>query len=217
MALKTFHNLKDEQREKIIKAAFEEFAFYPYQTASLSNIIKKVGVAKGSFYRYFENKISLYSHLLDHAYEMRMEQLSELLDTPTYDFFDILRENFRNKVLFDLAHPLESIFLYNAYLDNSSEEIQPLIQDLKLRVVEKTTGIIRQFQDSGKLTRSVSPEFAAHFIFQALLGIYDYLALAKGINFSESIKNGHLFAIPEAEVMEAVDELLRIIESGLKV
>lgn len=216
MALQTFHNLGRERNDFILKASYQEFAFNTYQTASLSNIVKKVGVAKGSFYRYFENKSSLYSYLLDNAYKMRMEQLGGLLENKNLGFFEIIRENFRNKVQFDLSHPLESIFLYNAYLESNSTEVAPLIQNQKIKIHQFVIDLIYQFQIKGELNPSVSAELAAHFIFQTQLGIYDYLAVIKGINFRESIKNGRVFAVPEDEVMAVVNDILSIIKSGLK-
>ena len=56
VALKTFKNLPPERQEEIILVSLEEFALHEYETASLSAIISKLDLAKGSFYRYFENK-----------------------------------------------------------------------------------------------------------------------------------------------------------------
>lgn len=216
MPLQTFYNLDTLRKNELLKIAYEEFAFNNYLTASLSNIVKKLGVAKGSFYRYFENKFDLYSFLIQNAYEMRMGQLDHLLENETLSFFDILRENFRDKVVFDLKHPLESIFLYNALQESNVEETGTIVKDMVINVIKFTSQLVQKYQQKGELKAEISADVTAHFIFQTQLGIYDYLAKFKGIDFKESIKKGHLFPVSEEEIMTVVDEILTIIKSGIK-
>ena len=59
MPKETFLNLPEEKRNRILDAAIQEFAANPYDVASISNIVRKVGIAKGSFYQYFEDKKDL--------------------------------------------------------------------------------------------------------------------------------------------------------------
>lgn len=51
MPLKTFENLPPERKKEIINAGLEEFSLHDFRSASLSKIIEKLGIAKGSFYR----------------------------------------------------------------------------------------------------------------------------------------------------------------------
>ena len=216
MPLQTFYNLDETRQNEILKISYEEFAFNSYLTASLSNIVKKLGVAKGSFYRYFENKFDLYSYLIQNAYEMRMNQLGNLLENENLSFFEIIRENFRDKVIFDLDHPLESIFLYNALQESNVEETGTVVKNMISGVLKFVTQLVRKYQQKGELNPEISADLTAHFIFQTQLGIYDYLALFKGIDFKESIKNGHLFSVSESEIMKVVDEILALLKAGLK-
>ena len=216
MPLQTFYNLDKNRQSEILKAAYEEFAFNNYQTASLSNIVKKLGVAKGSFYRYFEHKLDLYSYLIQNAYVMRMTQLNILLGNEELSFFEIIRENFRDKVLFDLKYPIESIFLYNALQESDLEETRNVVKDMISEVLKFIASLVHDYQQKGELNPEISPEIAAHFIFQNQLGIYDYLAKFKGIDFKKVIKNGRLFSVSEEEIMNVVDEMLEIIKTGLK-
>ena len=215
MPLQTFYNLDPIRKSLILQASYEEFAFNTYRVASVSNIVKKLEIAKGSFYRYFENKFDLYAYLIQNAYEMRMDQLDDLLKNPGISFFEIIRENFRDKITFDLKHPLESIFLYNTMQESWKEETGTILKDLITNVQKFVAELVKKYQIKGELNASLSSEMAAHFIFQSQLGIYDYLAVNKGINFKESIKKGHLFSLSETEIMNSVDELLFILKSGL--
>ncbi len=147
---------------------------------------------------------------------MRMDQLDNLLETENISFFKILRENFRDKITFDLNHPVESIFLYNAMQESNEEETGTVLRDLFNEILSFITSLIEKYQQKGEINPLISAEIAAHFIFQSQLGIYEYLANFKGVSFKESIKSGQLFSFPETEIMHVVDEILLIIKSGLK-
>jgi AcrR family transcriptional regulator len=60
----TFFRLPDDRRELIVREAIGEFAERAYAEASLSRIARRTGIAKGSFYQYFDDKLDLYRWLL---------------------------------------------------------------------------------------------------------------------------------------------------------
>lgn len=60
----TFLNLAADKRARIVELALDEFAAQPYHLASLSRIVDRAGIAKGSVYQYFDNKLDLYRWLL---------------------------------------------------------------------------------------------------------------------------------------------------------
>lgn len=59
MPKETFLNLPEEKKKKIIKAAQNEFERVPLEQASIKNIVENAGIARGSFYQYFESKEDL--------------------------------------------------------------------------------------------------------------------------------------------------------------
>lgn len=64
MPKKTFFNLSDEKRRRIVDAALQEFAAHSFNEASINQIIKYADIPKGSFYQYFTNKEDLYLYFL---------------------------------------------------------------------------------------------------------------------------------------------------------
>lgn len=60
----TFFNLPQGKRDRIVELAIDEFAERPYHEASLSRIVARAGIAKGSIYQYFEHKLDLYRWLV---------------------------------------------------------------------------------------------------------------------------------------------------------
>ena len=64
MPTATFTRLPSARRERLVADAIAEFAERSYAEASLSRIARRSGIAKGSFYQYFENKLDLYRYLV---------------------------------------------------------------------------------------------------------------------------------------------------------
>jgi AcrR family transcriptional regulator len=75
MPKQTFLNLPPEKRETIMNAAIEEFAEYGLENASTNRIVKNSGIAKGSFYQYFEDKQDVFMHLLDVVEQKELENV----------------------------------------------------------------------------------------------------------------------------------------------
>lgn len=76
MPKQTFLNLSAKKRQKIIDCAVDEFAEHGYRGASISRIVAAAGIAKGSFYQYFEDKEDLYGHVVDYAIVQRKLRVS---------------------------------------------------------------------------------------------------------------------------------------------
>ena len=57
--------LKKNRREEILKSAISAFSHKGYHNTSISDIIEKAGIARGTFYLYFENKRQIFDSVLD--------------------------------------------------------------------------------------------------------------------------------------------------------
>lgn len=65
MPKEVFFNLTDEKREKIILVLEEEFKAKPFHKVNVKEIVEKAGIARGSFYQYFENLEDAYFTILE--------------------------------------------------------------------------------------------------------------------------------------------------------
>lgn len=70
-----------DTREKIKKAAVDNFGKYGYNGASLSKIAEDVGIKKPSLYAHFENKQALFDECMQSAMADFMDYAGELLNT----------------------------------------------------------------------------------------------------------------------------------------
>ena len=76
----TFYNLPEEKRERLLRAAREEFSRVPYESASVNRIIQSAGIPRGSFYMYFTDKEELFGHLMDSYGALLERRMGELLE-----------------------------------------------------------------------------------------------------------------------------------------
>jgi len=66
----------EERRRKIISGAARAFAEKGYRATSVTDIVEAAGVARGTFYHYFQSKQAIFAHLVDSYFE----QLSIVLE-----------------------------------------------------------------------------------------------------------------------------------------
>lgn len=64
MPTDTFMKLSEEKKQKVVKAAKKEFARVPFEETSIKNIVEEAGIARGSFYQYFESKEDLLTYII---------------------------------------------------------------------------------------------------------------------------------------------------------
>ncbi len=106
MPKETFFNLPADKRAKICRVAVAEFARYSYDSASINRIVAQAGIAKGSFYQYFEDKKELFLYLLGLAAEEKANYMSPIVSNPSeHDFFTLLRELYISGIRFAVEHP----------------------------------------------------------------------------------------------------------------
>ncbi|HML37057.1 MAG TPA: TetR/AcrR family transcriptional regulator [Bacillota bacterium] len=90
MPKRTFNRLDNDKKERVIRAAIEEFQTHGFEKAKIEAIAKKAEVAKGSIYQYFDDKkdLFLYSVTWSLEYFMRIiDRQTPLKDMDVYDYF----------------------------------------------------------------------------------------------------------------------------------
>lgn len=153
MPKQTFKNLSDEKRERIMQIAISEFAEKTYDTASISKIVRKANIAKGSFYQYFEDKKAFYRFLVEFATEEKLAIIKELpAPDPSSDLFGYLRWQFLAQVFFELHRPGLAKILYRAFI----EEIPfpDMTEELRRR---GSSQFFKQLLSQGIIHGSISP------------------------------------------------------------
>ena len=79
----TWVNLDERRRDRVLRAAMAEFGTHGYSTGSLNVIAREAGVAKGSLFQYFEDKLDLFVHVAEHtSIEIYAAMAPHLVPTP---------------------------------------------------------------------------------------------------------------------------------------
>ena len=60
----TFDKIPKEKRDRVLRAALEEFAENGFENTSIQQIAKKAQISVGSIYKYFQNKESLFTYIV---------------------------------------------------------------------------------------------------------------------------------------------------------
>ena len=88
MPKETFFRLKEEKRQKIENALIDEFSSGSFEEASISNIIIKAGIPRGSFYQYFEDKYDAVKYIIKKFLDLEHKKMQQLLKETNGDIFE---------------------------------------------------------------------------------------------------------------------------------
>ena len=214
MPHQTFFNLPAEKREQILEVAIDEFADNDYDSASISRIVARTGIAKGSFYQYFADKEDLYAYLLGLLAQAKVEFLS--LDHPDpqhVGIFAYLRWMAEAGVAFELAHPkLSRIGLRAAAAGKYPKAFNDQVRGATVAFYSRLVEVGKQ---QGDIAPDVDPLLAA-FMFETMmanLGRYLFEQVVDPASLLQRDRRA-LFDLPE--VRAALTGTIAILEHGLR-
>jgi len=210
----TFYNLPDEKRQHILTILLEEFAENDYKNVSVSRIVSRAGIAKGSFYQYFEDKKDCYLYLLELAVQ---EKTAFLRQSPppgtSLSIFNTLRWLLKAGLRFELSNPRLARISYRAVFDDAPlpEETTALIRSGGMQYF---TQLVRQGMQEGDIAPDIDPGVAA-FAFNAVFtNLGSYLMERLEIPSGSLLEDGRTdLASPEAQTL--MDDAIRVLENGL--
>lgn len=93
----------EERRLELINAASELFNTKGYELTSVSDIVKSVGVAQGTFYYHFKSKEELLEALIENYVEISIKSLNEIVDDTTLTIQEKIMSIVKNRVIFITA------------------------------------------------------------------------------------------------------------------
>lgn len=89
MPTETFFKLSEEKKNRILDAAIKEYSRASVDEASIKNIVEEAGIARGSFYQYFESKYDLLNFILKKDFENIEKFVIEELEKNNGDIFQV--------------------------------------------------------------------------------------------------------------------------------
>lgn len=207
MQKKTFINLSENRKKEILNVSFMEFALYDYESASLSRIISNLGLAKGSFYRYFESKLDLYKYLQQFAGNLIREKFIQHLNGK--DFF----QDWVNFVLsfseIEKEYPMAIRFRFRAAIEKSSviseqQNIENSIDRTKFMSI-----FIQKYQEKGLIRKDINIDF-----FSLLMTFFNFALLEHLINKYRINETSSIYIVDQEILRQDIDNSLDILRKG---
>ncbi|MDH4321371.1 MAG: TetR/AcrR family transcriptional regulator [Desulfobulbaceae bacterium] len=206
----TFCNLPAEKRERILAVAVEEFAANGYQKASLNNVVKRSGIAKGSLYQYFENKEGLFFHIFECFTDLvKAAANAALAQAAKDDFFVQLEAIVWAGIRFIDTHPDYFQIYLRVVFEQDVPRREELVSRVRLFPLEYMGPLCEAGQRAGAIRDDIDPAMAVFLVDAALerfLQAYAKPYLDSGLRLKE--KN-------ERQLRDAVVTMIDVLRAGL--
>jgi TetR/AcrR family transcriptional regulator len=210
----TFFNLPASKRDLIVRVAIDEFSQNDYETASISKIVADVGIAKGSFYQYFEDKLDLYQYLLQEGSRMKAEFLAQHPPTAeTANPFRYLRWLLKVGLHFEFAHPKLAKIAQKS-LSGQGPFPPEWQRQMETESLKFYSGLITQGIANGHLRADLNVEVTAYIFYSVMrdMGAYVLNRLHATPSDSDLVM---VMSKRETEVEAIFDQLFTTLEQGM--
>lgn len=209
MPLKTFLNLPENRKKEILNACFEEFAQNDYESASLSRIISNLNLAKGSFYRYFENKLDLYHFLCQFANSLVAANFVHYLDGSGKDFFQDWISFFLSLSEIENDYPLAIRFRFKAALEQSSEVSAQQNMEKPLQRMKFMRDLLQKYQENNLIRKDIDLDFFSLMMTSFNFTLSEYICIKYKIATSSP-----LYSVGIELLKQDAEQLLDIVRRG---
>lgn len=213
MPTSTFHNLPEAKRQLILDLAIAEFAAHDYREASISRIVARAGIAKGSLYQYFADKRDLYFYLLQLAAAEKNAFFAAHPPDEGEDVFDHLRRLFRVGLGFQFSRPELAQIAHRAVYGGGPPDDEALAY-LRRNSAAFFDDLIRDARARAQINPTLDPKLVGFVLNQLFTGFGDFLLARLGIDASALA--GGVAAIDGPEYWRDIDALLAILQYGLR-
>lgn len=211
MPSSTFENLSEEKRAQILNTALIEFAANDYLNASITNLVRILGIAKGSIYQYFSNKRDLYYYLIELADNLHQDYLSRVKLLPEDNFFKWFREVQFASLEFERNHPKYAQLLKNAAQEWKTAELGTLALDLQESELTFYRKALKKQRKKSKKRKDTPIELQALVLAQVSKGLSSfYLGHRSGDSTEKKKKSPSRKAIKSS-----LKDLASILEQGV--
>jgi AcrR family transcriptional regulator len=199
----TFFNLPEDKQTMICGVAIDEFAEYPFDQASINRIVAKSGIAKGSFYQYFEDKKDLFSYITQLIAEEKIKFISPVVRNPDeHDIFTLIRELFLSGIQFANEHPRYAA-IGNKLLANKKA---PVYQELRADILPSSYAIFETLLENAVARGEVRADLD--------ITLFIYVITSMNVVVVEYCSEFLSEAIDES-MIETVDKFLDFLKNGI--
>ncbi|RJX21011.1 MAG: TetR/AcrR family transcriptional regulator [Desulforudis sp.] len=205
-----FLNLSDEERQRVVEAALDEFAQYDYFSASFNRIIQNAGISKGSMYHYFHNKEDLYLYILKVIGEKKKEFMAKglaELDRPVQGmgFFESFEVQLELGVSFALENPRLQMIGENLEKIENTAIYERMMAGLGVELENYMGAMVDQAIATGELRDDLDRDF--------IIRVFRFVMMNFRQMFPESTEPG---GIDRDKIQRDMEQLVAFLKNGLQ-
>lgn len=128
----------EERRNELIDTAIELFTTIGYEKTSVSDIVKKISVAQGTFYYYFKSKEDIFLAIFERHLSKSIDEFNKIInqnDINALEKFkkvveaDLVLNRSEDKV-FECIHREENASIHQKVIINTIKSYKPLISNI---------------------------------------------------------------------------------------
>jgi AcrR family transcriptional regulator len=199
----TFFNLPEDKRTLICQVAVDEFAVHSFAQASINRIVAKCGIAKGSFYQYFENKSDLFLYLIQLVAKEKLNYLAPVLRNPDQrDFFTLLRESSRSGIQFALERPQYAEIGKKLLASKGTAIYRQVTEHAMPTGLEFFQSLLEEAIRRGEVRADVDCQMLAYMITEMFTVLTEYYLEQVGSEYDETM-------------MDTIDQFLDFLRRGI--
>lgn len=157
---------KAQVRQALYKAALEQFRASGYEDASIADICKAAGVAKGTFFNHFPTKAHILADWYDEAMQAADFKSRASADQSLQDAFLSMAEN---AVTFASIEPV--LWRAKHAYAPQSDDIQRTERDTDLRVQAQASTLVKSAQARGEVRADIQPDALAALYISTVTGV----------------------------------------------
>lgn len=144
---------KKQKKDALLNTAFELFISKGIQKTSISDIVEKAGVAKGTFYLYFTDKYDLRNKLISHKANQLFQEAYDALRQKSFDSFEdqviflcdyIINALDRNRSLLTLISKHLSWGIFKNTLTKPDPETEKNVYEIYEQIISESGQELRQ-------------------------------------------------------------------------
>lgn len=201
MPKSTFYNLPARKKERVIDAAIDEFADHTYYKASITRIVEKADIAKGSFYQYFEDKKDIYKYIIELMAQEKMKEFGDLLENvDKYNFFQLLHELYRRGINFARENPRLQAIGDKLYSNVDSPIFKEIITTQKSKSIDFFQGLLEKGIEQGEVDQNINVKLVAHMLTTFNISLGEFVYEDGQVNMDD---------------MQIIEEMLYVFEHGI--
>lgn len=207
---KTFLNLSKERQEEIIEICVEEFSTHDYDSASLNRIIEKLGIAKGSFYRYFDNKTDLHEFLIDYVLEKKLNYIKDFYEYQSgICNIDVPRKIVQRVVEFDFTYFNYSSFILS-FINNKD------FDEFGCDKNKTAHNIVIDLQKKGILRNDIDIDLIEFRLFRNLVLLRNFIIKKLNIPAEDLYQGEATYKKYEKPIKDIIEQYCDLLADGLK-